>query len=124
MVRYRVGDAGSYRRTPRRSCGTRDAAPGVAEGRVAMCFSPRRRRVGRSPCIQGRVPVREAQIIQETLGRVRVRVRAHADYRAPDGATIVERAGPHGPRVYVVLEEVPAIRARERGNSDAVVCAL
>ena len=127
LVRYRVGDVGSQSAdTSVCSCGR--ALPRLAslEGRVDdVLFTIDGRRVGRlDPVFKDGLPVREAQIIQESLSCVRVRYVPTAAFRRPDGVTIVERLRDRMGDIEVVLEEVPAIPRTANGKFRAVVCAL
>lgn len=127
LVRYRLGDRGALAPDePPCACGR--ALPRLArlEGRSDdVLYTRDGRAVGRmDPVFKSRLPVREAQIVQETLGRVRVRYVPAPGYGAADGAAIAERIRDRLGDVEVVLEAVPAVPREANGKLRAVVCAL
>ncbi|MFL6227687.1 MAG: phenylacetate--CoA ligase family protein [Pyrinomonadaceae bacterium] len=128
LVRYRVGDRGALAPPTADPCACGRTLPSLAsvEGRTDdLIYTPDGRRVG---CIDtiydARLPVREAQIVQEALTRVRVRYVPAPEFTAATGAAIVramrERMGP----VEVVLERVDEIARGANGKYRAVVCEL
>lgn len=127
LVRYRVGDRGCLRATPE-TCACGRSLPGLAsvEGRIDdLLYTTDGRRIGRlDPVFKSLLPVREAQIIQESLERVRVRYVPASDYTPEAGRSIIEglraRMGP----VEVVLESVDVVPRTANGKFRAVVCDL
>jgi phenylacetate-CoA ligase len=127
LVRYRVGDCG--RLGPERticSCGRTLPVLASVEGRKDdVLFTADGRCIGRlDPVFKTNLPVIEAQIIQETLDRVRVRYLPAPDYTPQAGRSIIarlqERMGP----VEVVLEAVQEIPRGANGKFRAVICNL
>ena len=100
LIRYKVGDLGSLS-TSEQPCGCGRTLPilDCVEGRADDVLLTRDgRRVGRlDPVFKTRLPLREAQIIQESLSRVRVRFvpGPHFSAEALDipAATAVRPAG-------------------------------
>jgi hypothetical protein len=70
------------------------------------------------------VPVRQGQIVQETLDRIRVRYVPAAGFSAESRHLIVQRLHERLGPVQVVLEEVPDIPRGANGKVRPVVCAL
>lgn len=127
LVRYRVGD---------RSAIAVDAAPCACgrtlprltglEGRIDdVLYTRDGRAVGRmDPVFKSRSPVLEAQIIQEALDRVRLRLVPAAGYRDADGEDIAARIRDRLGDVEVIVERVAEIPRTAAGKFRAVVCAL
>lgn len=127
LVRYRVGDRAARDPDPAPcSCGRALPRLATIEGRTDdLLYTRDGRTVGRlDPVFKSRLPVREAQIIQEALDRVRVRYVPAAGYSAADDATITARIRERLGDVTVILEPVPAIPRTANGKLRAVVCAL
>lgn len=127
LVRYRIGDRGTLA-PPDEACTCGRTLPimrGV-EGRIDdVLYTADGRRVGRlDPVFKARLPVREAQIIQETLHRIRVRYVPAPDYKESAGRSIVERIQERMGDVDVVLESVDSIPRSANGKFRAVVCRL
>jgi phenylacetate-CoA ligase len=126
LIRYRLGDRGAAAATNDCSCGRTLPVLAQIEGRSDdVIYTVDGRAVGRlDPVFKGRLPVREAQIIQETLQRVRVRLVPAPDFtsEAVDDLTrrLRARLGP----VDVVTETMTAIPRTNRGKFRAVVCDL
>jgi phenylacetate-CoA ligase len=128
LIRYRVGDRGARAVATDGACACGRTLPVLAsvEGRTDdLIYTSDGRRVG---CIDtiydARLPVHEAQIVQETLERVRVRYVPAPGFTPAAGGSIIrgmrERMGP----VEVVLEEVDEIPRGANGKYRAVVCNL
>lgn len=132
LVRYRVGDRGAVAppngEPVAAACACGRGLPVLAgvEGRTDdVLYTRDGRAVGRlDPVFKARMAVREAQIVQETLGRVRVRYVPADDYSAADGAGIAARLRERLGDVDVVLEAVDAVPRTPNGKFRAVVCAL
>lgn len=127
LVRYRVGD----RAAPgddAAPCPCGRALPTLArvEGRCDdVLYTADGRAVGRlDPVFKAGAALREAQIVQEALDRVRVRYVPGEGFAASDADVLVERLRDRLGDVEVVLEAVPAIPRTANGKFRAVVCRL
>ena len=128
LVRYRVGDRGARAVTNGKRCACGRTLPVLAsvEGRIDdLVYTPDGRRVG---CIDtiydARLPVREAQIVQEALDRVRVRYVRADGFTSEAAASIVRGVRERMGKVEVVLERVDEIPRGANGKYRAVVCNL
>jgi phenylacetate-CoA ligase len=96
------------------------------EGRTDdVLYTADGRRIGRlDPVFKGDLPLREAQIIQESLSVIRVRYVPDKGFKPADGEKIVAelqaRLGP----MEVALEEVAEVPREPNGKFRAVVCNL
>jgi phenylacetate-CoA ligase len=127
LIRYRVGDRGAWLSdTAPCPCGRTLPAFASIDGRQDdVLWTADGRPVGRlDPVFKGSLPVREAQIIQETLQRLRVRYVPAPGYTPAAGASIVERLQARMGPVAVVLEAVPEVPRTANGKFRAVVCGL
>ena len=127
LVRYRVGDRGA--RAPSHvtcTCGRTLPILAHVEGRSDdVLYTRDGRAVGRlDPVFKSRVPIREAQIVQETLDRVRVRYVPDAGFTPADGDSVAARIRERMGAIAVVLERVDAIPRTANGKFRAVVCNL
>ncbi len=125
LVRYVVGDGGSIAAAAAPcSCGRTLPALASLEGRSDdLVVTPNGTRVGRlDPVFKADLPVREAQIVQETLDLLRVRVvplRPLADAEKEDlAARLRQRVGS---RMRVLVEEVATLPRGAGGKARAVV---
>lgn len=127
LVRYRVGDRAALDPSDA-PCPCGRTLPRLAriEGRADdVLYTRDGRAVGRmDPVFKSRLPVHEAQIIQEALDRVRVRYVPAAGFTPADGEAIAARIRDRMGDVDVVLEPVSAIPRTSNGKLRAVVCAL
>lgn len=127
LVRYRVGDSGvlasSQAACP---CGRSLPILQSVEGRTDdLLYTSDGRCIGRlDPVFKADMAIREAQIVQETLQRVRVRYVPARGYRPAHGNTIVESLQARMGQVEVVLEQVSQIPRTANGKFRAVVCEL
>jgi phenylacetate-coenzyme A ligase PaaK-like adenylate-forming protein len=128
LIRYRVGDRGARSVVGDEPCACGRTLPVLAavEGRIDdLVYTADGRRVG---CIDtiydARLPVREAQIIQETLERVRVRYVPAPEFTAAAGGAIIRGLRERMGMVEVVLEQVAEIPRGANGKYRAVVCNL
>ncbi len=125
LIRYAVGDRGTVSAEQSDQCGCGRLLPTIdqIEGRTNdVLISPDGRRIyWLNPVFYG-LPIREAQIVQETLDTIRVRYVP--DFAFDDSAAnaIKERLGARMGAVTVVLEAVPEIARGENGKFRAVVC--
>jgi phenylacetate-CoA ligase len=127
LIRYRTGDRGALS-AGEKSCACGRTLPTLAalQGRADDVICTRDgRRVGRlDPVFKGSLPLREAQIIQESPSRLRVRYVPADGYKPAHGARIVAelqaRLGP----MEVALEEVAAVPRGPNGKFRAVICNI
>ena len=100
LIRYRVGDKGTLGGAAPCSCGRTLPALASIEGRADdLLYTADGREVGRlDPIFKARLPVREAQIIQETVTRIRLRYSSHSRIQSVCGsiarAKIARSSGP------------------------------
>jgi len=124
LVRYRVGDRGALAADDI-SCRCGRILPILAsvEGRVDdVLYTRDGRRIGRlDPVFKTDLPVSEAQIVQETLDRVRVRYVPAPEFTPDAGHSIVERLQARMGPVHVILEEVSEIPRTANGKFRAVI---
>jgi phenylacetate-CoA ligase len=127
LIRYRVGD----RATPdpsdeRCACGRGLPRLLSIEGRSDdVLYTRDGRPVGRlDPVFKAAGSIAEAQIVQETVDRIRVRLVPTTGFRAAHGQAIAaELRGRMGP-IEVVLEEVAEIPRSANGKFRAVISQL
>ena len=127
LIRYRLGDRGTMPKQPAPCrCGSSLPVVEEIEGRADdVVYTRDGRRVGRlDPVFKAHLPVREAQIIQEALDRVRVRFVPSAEFTPDAGESIAARLRARLGDVDVVLESVTEIPRTSRGKFRAVVCNL
>lgn len=129
FIRYRIGDRGALLASPSPtpcSCGRTLPALAALHGRVDdVLFTPDGRRVGRlDPVFKADLPVREAQIVQDALERVRIRYVPAAGFTPAAARTLVERLQARMGPVAVVLEPVTEVPRTAAGKFRAVVCNL
>jgi phenylacetate-coenzyme A ligase PaaK-like adenylate-forming protein len=126
LIRYRIGDRGAAAASGGCSCGRTLPILAQIEGRLDdVIYTVDGRAVGRlDPVFKGRLPVREAQIVQESLNRIRVRLVPAPDFtrEAVDDLTqrLRARLGP----VEVIAETLQAIPRTSRGKFRAVISEL
>jgi len=127
LVRYRTGDWGSLsRELDPCPCGRTLPTLSSIDGRADdVLYSVDGRRVGRlDPVFKAQLPVREAQIIQETLTRVRVRFVPRPEFTTAAERSIAARLRARLGDIHVVFEPVEQIPRTSRGKFRAVVCEL
>jgi phenylacetate-CoA ligase len=127
MIRYRVGDRGELA-AANASCDCGRTLPIVTaiDGRADdVLYTVDGRAVGRlDPVFKSRLPVHEAQIVQEALDRVRIRYVPALGFSSADGQALTERIRERMGPVNVILEEVNAIPRTANGKIRAVICQL
>ena len=127
LVRYQVGDRGRMG-APGEGCSCGRLLPivGSIEGRVDdVLYSAEGRAIGRlDPVFKRAVPIREAQIVQESLRRITVRYVPADGFGAESARSIRERLRERMGDVEVVLERVDRIPRGANGKFRAVVCKL
>ncbi|REJ78544.1 MAG: phenylacetate--CoA ligase family protein [Acidobacteria bacterium] len=125
LVRYRVGDSG---RLSKRECGCGRNLPVIEtiEGRSDDVLLTRDgRRVGRmDPVFKGGLGIQEAQIIQESLEKVRVKFVPDQGATRVEAGALIGRIRERMDDIEVELEEVESIPRTERGKFRAVICNL
>lgn len=127
LVRYRVGDRGAL--SPEKqpcSCGRTLPILQQVEGRVDdVLYTSDGRQVGRlDPVFKADLPIREAQIIQESLQQVRVRYVPSPEYTEAAGQVMVDQLQARLGEMKIVLEAVKEIPRGPNGKFQAVVCRL
>jgi phenylacetate-CoA ligase len=127
LIRYRVGDRGALAGRGI-SCACERSLPMLAsiDGRVDdLLYTADGRRIGRlDPVFKAHLPVREAQIIQEALDRVRVRYVPAPDFTPQAGRSIIERLQTRMGPVDVILERVDEVPREANGKFRAVLSML
>lgn len=128
LIRYQVGDRGEEAQTLESVCVCGRSLPHIAkvEGRADdTLYTIEGRRIGRlDPVFKANLPVHEAQIIQETLGRIRVRYVPAGDFTAENKHSIVERLQSRLGDMNVILERVDEVPREANGKFRAVICNL
>jgi phenylacetate-CoA ligase len=96
------------------------------EGRTDdLLFTRDGRRIGRlDPVFKSKLPIREAQIIQETLDKVRVRYVPTSEFNSQAASSMIERLQDRIGPVEVILEQVDEIPRTGNGKFRAVICNL
>jgi phenylacetate-CoA ligase len=126
VIRYDIGDMATWSATP---CPCGRSLPVLADllGRVEdVVIGPDGREISRFHGIFIDLPnVVEAQVIQEDVSLIRIRVVGTAQFNEADEEvmrrrTAYERLGD----VRVVIERVPAIERTARGKFRAVICKV
>jgi phenylacetate-CoA ligase len=127
LIRYRVGDRGALAaRNSTCGCGRTLPLLSAIDGRIDdVLYTPDGRVVGRlDPVFKSRLPIKEAQIVQDKLDLIRIRYVRDAHFSAGDAQSLTDRVRERMGRVRVVLEEVEAIPRTSNGKFRAVVCNL
>lgn len=126
LIRYRVGDSGSLAPTTHAcSCGRGLPVIASIDGRTNDILLTRdgRRVAWLNPVLYG-VPVRQAQIVQETIDRVRVRYVPADGFVAASRTLMAERLLERLGDVAVVFEAVADIPRSANGKLRSVVCEI
>jgi len=127
LIRYRVGDSGVLPvASAACSCGRTLPTLASLEGRADdLLYTLDGRRIGRlDPVFKSQLPLREAQIIQTEVGRVRVRYVATAELSPAIADSIVQRLQERLGMVEVLLERVDEVPRGRSGKFRAVICKL
>ncbi|MCP9496444.1 MAG: hypothetical protein MSG64_18535 [Pyrinomonadaceae bacterium MAG19_C2-C3] len=126
LIRYRLGDVAAW---DGRECACGRKMPVLKEvlGRIEdVVIAPDGRRMVRFHGIFAEQPnVREGQIVQEALNRIRVRVAPTKDFGAADVHDIEKRMQARlGSQVEIIVESVERIPRTAAGKFQAVVSLL
>jgi phenylacetate-CoA ligase len=127
LIRYRVGDRGTLAQGPSEcACGRTLPRLQSLEGREDdVLYTVDGRQVGRlDPVFKAGLPVLEAQIVQETLRRIRVRFVPAPDYRPAADHVIARALRARLGDVEVVMEPMAEIPRTRAGKFRAVICDL
>jgi phenylacetate-CoA ligase len=127
LIRYRVGDRGAIDDSPDPCpCGRTLPRLKSVEGRSDdVLYTKDGRCIGRlDPVFKSRLPILEAQIVQEDLDTVVVRFVPAANYTAATGETIAERLRDRMGDIVVRLEPVERIERTANGKQRAVICKV
>lgn len=127
LIRYDTGDRAALA-GPDTLCACGRSLPLLQslEGRKDdVVITPDGRHIGRlDPIFKADLPIREAQIIQETPDRLRVLYVPTADYSAQDGEALVRRIHDRVGDMDVVLEPVAEVPRTANGKFRAVISLL
>lgn len=126
LIRYWIGDSGVIS-TGKATCGCgRSLRTASIVGRADdVLYTSDGRRVGRlDPVFKTQLPIREAQIIQESLGKIRVRYVPTAGFTAAVARSVVKRLQERLGTVEVLLEPVDEVPREKNGKFRAVLCKL
>ncbi len=127
LIRYRVGDR-AVRAPAGATCGCGRTLPRFEriEGRVDdILFTADGRRVGRlDPVFKADIPMKEAQIVQETLQRVVVKYVPDAGFARRHETLISQRLQERLGAVEVAFDAVSRIPRGANGKFRAVVCLI
>jgi len=125
LIRYLVGDRGSKPAPADAVCPCGRTLPRLAgvEGRLDdVVLTPDGRRIGRlDPVFKGNMPIREAQIIQEAIDRLVVKVVPGAGYSPATAAEVIARLRDRVGDLRVDIEVVASIPRSANGKFRAVV---
>lgn len=127
LIRYRIGDRASIPNSWEPcSCGRTLPLLRSVDGRLDdVLHTPDGRVIGRlDPIFKTQMPIREAQIIQETLNRVRVRYVPTAAFDNISAELITKRLRERMGSVEVVLEPLTDIPREKNGKFRSVKCNL
>jgi len=127
LVRYRLGDRGTLA-APQDRCACGRGLPLLEslEGRADdVLYTADGRQVGRlDPVFKSLLPIIEAQIIQETLDRLRVRYVPAQGFEPGVERALAERLHSRLGPMQIVFEALPEIPRERNGKFRAVVCRL
>jgi len=127
LIRYRVGDRAAETADDRPCpCGRTLPRLAYVEGRSDdVLYTRDGRRVGRlDPVFKGGLPVREAQIVQESFETVRVRYVPGPGFTRHHARSLVMRLRDRMGPVEVTLEALDTIPRTQNGKFRAVVCNI
>jgi phenylacetate-CoA ligase len=116
LIRYRLGDRITFDDEIECACGRSLPRIAAIEGRSDdMVVTPDGRRLGRlDPIFKGGLPLHEAQVVQETENRLRLRLVPAADYGEETEAELRRRFRERVGEMELVIEKVEHL---ERGRN-------
>jgi len=125
LIRFAVGDRGALAENQSCRCGRRLPLLARVEGRTNDLLIARdgRRVYWVNPIFYG-LPVRQAQIVQETLDRVRIRYSPADGFTLSAESEIANRLRDRLGEVSIVFEEVDRIPNEANGKFKSVRCDL
>jgi phenylacetate-CoA ligase len=127
LIRYRVGDRVALS-SAHQLCACGRTLPMLAsvDGRMDdVLFTADGRRIGRlDPVFKTDLPIREAQIIQESLDRIRVRYVPTADFTIIAAESLIARLKAYLGNVQITMERVDEVPRTANGKFRAVICEL
>lgn len=127
LIRYRVGDRGAVN-CDENVCKCGRALPTIrsVEGRIDdVLYTSDGRRIGRlDPIFKAGLPIREAQVIQETLNRIKVLYVPEPGFTRETTNLIIARLQARMGPVEVILEPIAEIPRTNNGKFRAVVSNL
>lgn len=127
LIRYRVGDRGALAAQLNEcQCGRTLSVIASIEGRTDdVIYTTDGRCIGRlDPIFKGDLPIREAQVVQDTLDCIRVRYVPTPDFKTNHEGIIVQRLMARVGNVKVVMEPMREIPRGANGKFRAVVSRL
>ncbi|MBX3329348.1 MAG: phenylacetate--CoA ligase family protein [Nitrospira sp.] len=127
LIRYRLGDRGILaENTEACKCGRTLPVMRSVEGRTGdVLYTKDGRRVSRFGQVFNGVPgIREAQVIQESLDCVKVRLVPTLDFAPHHEQLIIQRVKERMGDIEVVIEQVTEISRGASGKFQAVICKL
>lgn len=127
LVRYRIGDRGSLAPAADAcACGSTLPKLATVEGRADdVLYTADGRRIGRlDPVFKSQLPIREAQIVQESFQRLRVRFVPTENWSAAHGDALIQRLRDRMGNIEVMLEPVPEVPRMPNGKFRAVICQI
>jgi phenylacetate-CoA ligase len=127
LIRYEMGDSGALApSTITCNCGRTLPILQDVEGRLDdVIVTPDGRTVGRmDPVFKADFPIREAQIIQESLQQIRVKIVPAPDFAKTHADALVERIQERVGDIQVGVELVDSIPRSANGKFSAVISRM
>lgn len=127
LIRYRIGDTGKLPREEKPcACGRTLPCLDSIQGRTDdLVFDRSGRSIGRlDPIFKSHLPIKEAQIIQESLEQFRLKFVPEKNYDASDNGKIEDRLKEYLGDIKIMLEPVSHIPRTENGKFKAVISKL
>jgi phenylacetate-CoA ligase len=127
LIRYELGDRGALA-DPAQACPCGRTLPTLKsiEGRQDdVILTPDHRRIGRlDPVFKASFPIREAQVIQESLTSLRVKVVPDEHYTTTCGDQIIAALRERVGELSITVERVDHIPRTESGKFQAVISRI
>jgi phenylacetate-CoA ligase len=126
LIRYRIGDIARWAINQNCQCGREMPILESVDGRYEdMCYTPDGREMLRFDTVfKGVDNIREAQVVQETLGLFRIYVVPAFGFSVREAETITRNMEMHVGNVRVEVHVVDEIQRTSAGKFRAVVCKL